>query len=620
MSEEPSGDSVDTVKQVRPGWLERSGGRVCLLDLPTCWEALHRAFFDEVGVGAGNFLYQAGLRTAASWVAKLPRLEPIEVLKAGLEQLSRRGFGTFRVVQSDIDADRITIVADDSVEAWSHRQRHGRSERAKCSFTSGVLAGLWCMAASRVTATCGTVCWETTCAATDAPQCRFELGSPELLTSLGLTDPLEGRTVRWELQSLTGDLHLSHERLTTLERKLAERESAYQNLLDHMNDVLVVLDRNKRVIFYNRQFLESTALSPAEAIGSSPKDRIVAEDWQRVEQIYDDLIAGKRASATYVFRAVRPQGVLHFESSARAIRDSRGDVAIEILSRDVTLREQACEELAAANDALRRKQKATDDDLRMAKRVHESLLPRPVSNQWLDIDVKYIPAGRVGGDYCQFAFPTPSRCFVAVCDVSGHGMAAALLASHVDSHVRNVLPGNPRPIELVQGINEFLLTHFGSTGLFVTFFALEIDLETLEVEYCGAGHPGPILQRRKRNVLETLASQNLPVGIMEDFVRGKGASRTRLDPTDRLIIYTDGLTETRDPHGNLFTAAGLAKIVREAINIPLFDLGRFILERVEQFRGDHPHHDDISLVLIEAHARARVESDRRQPMATSGVS
>lgn len=595
----PAGFGDDS--QDRPGRLVSTDGRICLWDLPAGWEAVQRAYFDEVGVAPAYFLYQVGLRIAAAWAPQLAvraACQPRHALALGLNAIADRGYGAFRIADVGDGCGRVTVMADDSMEAWSHRQRQGRSTRPICSFTSGLLAGLWCMNVAGEPRACNIVCWETECVAMDAPACRFELGTAEDLEAAGLRHPFESRTVRWELQSLSHDLVISQDRLTSVERKLAERESAYQSLLDHMNDHLIVIDRNKRVIFCNRQFLESTGLSLQETIGSSPSERIVPDDWRRVERIYDELITGARETATYIYRAVRPQGVLHFESSARSIRDTDGQIAIEILSRDVSARERAREELASANEALRRAQKATDDDLRVAKHVHESLLPKPVANERIAIDVKYVPAGRVGGDYCQFSFPAPDRCLVSVCDVSGHGTAAALLASHVNSHVRMVSPDDPNPLALVRGINEFLMRHFGSTGLFVTFFALAIDLETYEVEYSGAGHPAPILQRRDGR-MEPLVSQNLPVGILDEFVRGKGMDRTQLEPGDRLILYTDGITETRNPPGVLLGTRALETMIAESRSIPFFDLGRHLLERIDTYRGGQSHHDDISLVLIE---------------------
>jgi PAS domain S-box-containing protein len=590
----PSIDSEDA------GWLTWRGERVCLFDIQAGLDALHRAYFDEVGAGAGHYFYQAGLRTAALWAERLEATDPTEALRWGLEEMARRGFGNFRLARTYEDDGHILVVADNSMEAWALRRLRGRSPRPTCSYARGLLAGLWCMAASGLPEPqCSVVCWEIACRASEAPECRFVIGSAEHLESIGYRDPDAGRAVRWEMHELSKSLNLSQQQLTRLERRLAEREQAYQSLLDNMNDLLLVLDANKRVIFCNERFLAATGLTFDEVIGSSPLPRVLPEDRVGVERIYEDLLAGRIATATYLFRSQRPNGLFVYESSARVIEDAEGTKAIEILSRNVTERERARQELEAANKLLLRQQQAADTDLKVAKLVHESLLARPRSDARLDIDVKYVPAGRVGGDYCHYVGDGMGRYLVTLCDVSGHGMAAALLAARVNSHVRSLCEGACPPLAVTTALNEFVLRYFADTGMFVTFFALRINAITGDVDYCGAGHPGALLYRKETGMIDTLASQNLPVGIIEKFQREPGTSSTRIAPGDRLILYTDGVTETTNPQRHPLGASGLKEFVRQGAAVPFFQLGDWLLRKVDDYRAGTPYHDDVSLILLE---------------------
>lgn len=576
------------------------GRRVCLFDPATQLDAIHRAYFDEVGIGAGKFLYLTGFRTAAAWSGQLGETDYFPRRTEALAALAELGLGHFVVREDDPRRAKAVLTSKDSIEVEGLRARGSRQAHPYCHFTRGVLAGFWSFLArgsERVPA--DLVCWERECIATGATRCTFEIGSARELRDRGLIAPDEGETVRWELIELDKNLKSSRQRLSSLETELAQRQLAYEALLDNMNDMLLVLDDQKRIVFFNSRFLEATGLTMEEARGSTPLERIVPEDRAAVEAIYDELLSGKRNQARYSFRVSRPAGVVYMESSARRVVLPTGDVTIETLGRDVTERSRAQAELEAANASLVRKQAIADNDLRMAKLVHESLLPRPVSIPRLDVDVKYVPAERVGGDYCHIQFPNPRTCVLTLCDVSGHGMASALLAARVSSHVRQFCASPIDPLAITVELNRFLRRNFADTGFFVTFLALTIDLETFELDFCGAGHPGPLLFRRREHRVEALASQNLPIGIVDDFLREPSLTRTRIEPGDRILLYTDGVSETLNSDSVPLRAEGIERWLLASRDRPLFQLGDWLLEQVSAF-GAGPPHDDMTVLLVEA--------------------
>ena len=602
MQSQPRQQQETTIQTARPGWLEWAGQRVCLFDLDSGWESLHRAYFDEVGTGADQFLYEAGLRTGAGWHSRLAvdAADVREIPQRGLVLLGQYGYGSFALQEKELANGVVQVSGHDSMEAWCYRHRHGQSDKPVCGFTCGLLAGIFSSANGQPAGSSSEVqCVEMRCAAVGAEQCCFAIGPSEALESLELHPLLDTRSVRWQLDEIQRSLRVSSKSLDTVREVLAAREAGYRNLLDNMNDALLVLGPDKQIIFCNKRFHESAGLTLDEALGSSPLDQVLPEDVERVERIYEDLLTGKRSQATYVFRTQRPSGVLYLECSARAITGPDAIAAIEILARDVTEREHARRELEAAHKALLHKQRIADKDLLVAKLVHESLLPKPVDLPELAVDVKYVPVARVGGDYCHIIFPDQRRCILTLCDVSGHGTASALLASRVSSHVRLLAGNTSDPLTITRHLNSFLRQHFAETGLFVTFFVVVIDLDTFRIEYCGAGHPPPILYRRQRGIVESLMSQNLPVGIIDSFLRDPPSGSTEIEPGDRLVLYTDGLTETMNAQREPFRAEGLEESIVEGRDVPLFALGDWILKRVDDFRHEKPH-DDLTLLLVEA--------------------
>ena len=156
--------------------------------------------------------------------------------------------------------------------------------------------------------------------------------------------------------------------------------------------------------------------------------------------------------------------------------------------------------------------------LQLAAQVHRSLMPHPFRDPRIWVDVRYVPIEEVGGDYCQVRFPDRDTCYVTICDVTGHGIGASLLATRVSSEVRYGILYGRDPRDIVRALNAFICDHFDATDLYLTFFAARIDLTRRQLTYSGAGHPAPLLLRRDGTTIEQLVSQNLVIGVMKNLL------------------------------------------------------------------------------------------------------
>ena len=240
-------------------------------------------------------------------------------------------------------------------------------------------------------------------------------------------------------------------------------------------------------------------------------------------------------------------------------------------------------------------------DLDLARRVHESLLAKPVRNERIDVDVRYLPVAPVGGDYCQVLFPVPDVCYITVCDVSGHSIGAALLAARPSSEVRHWIHQLREPAEIIARLNAFVLEHFEDTNLLLSFSVLRIELASHSATWSGAGHPGPIVQFRDGAIgLATpLVSQHALIGVAETVWQDEKPQRSfQLASGDRFVLFSDGLTESRNEHGELFGRERLQDAAREARSLPLFGVADHLLHRAGQFRLA-PSADDLTLIVAE---------------------
>lgn len=241
-------------------------------------------------------------------------------------------------------------------------------------------------------------------------------------------------------------------------------------------------------------------------------------------------------------------------------------------------------------------------ELELAARVHKSLLPRPLRSQKLDVDVRYIPVDAVGGDYCQVLLPRPSVGYITMCDVSGHGIGAALLATRISSEVRHWVHEDRKPAEIIQLLNAFVLNYFGDTGLLLSFSALRIDFSDSTASWSGAGHPGPIIERPgslSSDEFYPLLSQHTLIGAAEEIAVDESSERSfQLASNDRLVFYTDGLTETRNEENELFGEERLRRAVHGSMTTPLFEVADHILKHVHRFRFGSIR-DDMTLMVAQ---------------------
>jgi len=133
--------------------------------------------------------------------------------------------------------------------------------------------------------------------------------------------------------------------------------------------------------------------------------------------------------------------------------------------------------------------KELDADLELAEIIHRSMIPRTERQGGLDVACRFTPMIGVGGDYASIFHQSENRVVVGISDVSGHGIAAALLASRINSYVLSQAPSIHHPCELGENLNRFFFEFFGGTHLFVSFFCLFLNLKTRSLTYAGFGPP-----------------------------------------------------------------------------------------------------------------------------------
>ena len=275
------------------------------------------------------------------------------------------------------------------------------------------------------------------------------------------------------------------------------------------------------------------------------------------------------------------------------------DMTVQVFNREEqleTLVSERTRELQASNRQLRLAHEALEQDLEMAKVVQAALV------QQGDTDVgnlighaRMTPAQMVGGDLIEMHVPEAGKLFVALGDVSGKGVAAALFMAASSAAIR-AASTEPIGIHVIAADINNRLCSENPAGLFVTGMLAVFDLKDGTVEYTCAGHDPAVLIRPdgRRETLPTTG--DMAMGIMEDF--DYSSHQAQLEPGDTFFVYTDGLTDAVNRSGALFGREGLERAIDGAEKRTPEEMVNHIWSSIEEFsEGTAPTDDKTCVVL-----------------------
>jgi sigma-B regulation protein RsbU (phosphoserine phosphatase) len=236
-----------------------------------------------------------------------------------------------------------------------------------------------------------------------------------------------------------------------------------------------------------------------------------------------------------------------------------------------------------------------EEELRFAQNIQRDLLPKtmPVL-EGIGIAAINIPSREVGGDYFDVIPLSENLYGIAIADVAGKGAGAALLMASLQASLR-ALARSDFPIkDMVFRINN-LIHQNTALDKFITFFYGLLDTEQLTFTYCNAGH-NPPLRIPKSGETASLEKGGVILGMMANMPFE--IDSIELYSGDRIVLYTDGVSEAVNPQGEEFGTERIETIVKRNSNSSASDLLNAILDNVTQFRGDAYQNDDMTLVLL----------------------
>jgi serine phosphatase RsbU (regulator of sigma subunit) len=270
--------------------------------------------------------------------------------------------------------------------------------------------------------------------------------------------------------------------------------------------------------------------------------------------------------------------------------------ALDEANRGLT---NANEKLRKVNYELEIAQANIRIDLEHARSIQQKLLPQNMTTSagHYDIGSRYLAANSVGGDYYDLFNISEDAYGVIVADVSGHGVASALIMSMFKVLLKIYSRKETSPKTTLEQINELFISE-AATEHFVTVFYAVVNTATQKFRYSSAGHCPIIYLHKQTAQCDMLKTDGLFLGVFPDMMlREKEADYARGE--HRMVLYTDGLTEAVNSKNEMYGTERLQAIAVQTLPLSPNDAVQAILEHQKKFCGTRQQEDDMTLLVID---------------------
>jgi PAS domain S-box-containing protein len=369
-----------------------------------------------------------------------------------------------------------------------------------------------------------------------------------------------------------------------------------EGLLESLNEGVIITDDCHRILFVNSCFEEMIGMASAELVGHPSSHFYTQDEFAFILKQIDLSAATGRNRFEFVLPLNDGSRMPVIVSSKRLEDPDGRDFAI-VTFTDISEQKSAEAQLRDANGKLEERQREIDEDLALAARVQQSLAPASLVWGGMRVDTYYHPVRTIGGDFGLVSPLDGDHLNLLVCDVSGHGIGSALVANRIYTETATQLRNGVALGDMLRHLNRFVMQSIGGSVFFFTLAAARIKRGGRRMVFAGAGHP-PGMIVTPGGEPRMLESRSMVLGALAEAVDGEATLDVGLEPGDRVVLYTDGITDVFNSQGEMLGVPGVQKFVRETSLLPFAEMKQGILDRVADWR-EGPPADDVSLVLVE---------------------
>ena len=448
-------------------------------------------------------------------------------------------------------------------------------------------------------------------------------GNDKAFSAEAMRNGAQDYLVKEELSQLTLEhaIHCAIERQEERITLINEREN-YFSVFDHLIEGIFRTTPDGHYLLANVALARIYGYETPLELMASIKDianRLYVESGRREEFVrlmhMHDTLAG------FESKIYRKDGtIIWIAENCRAVRDAQGRLlyyegTVEDISERKHAEEQirrATSELSRSREELRAKNAVMEENLRTAREIQLAMLPQqypcfpakasPAESAFQFVH-RYQPADAVSGDFFSISALSDDEVGVFICDVTGHGVRAALVTAMIRALAEELKPCALDPGIFLRKLNSDLCSILKNTGspMLTTAFYLVANCQTGTLRYANAGHPKPLLIRPGEGSVLPLVNDcghsQPALGLFDD--PPYRTSETTIQPGDFIMLFTDGLYEVQGQNEELYSQQRLLVDVKDLIHLPAGQMFDQTLEHIRSFSMDLGFDDDVCLVGME---------------------
>ncbi len=235
-------------------------------------------------------------------------------------------------------------------------------------------------------------------------------------------------------------------------------------------------------------------------------------------------------------------------------------------------------------------------ELEIARLIQSNLMPdAPEDDPRVSVCASYLPMEEIGGDFYDF-FTYGDELHIFIADVSGHGIPGAFMALISKVALLHSISDTVPTTQVLSRINE-VLCDCTVLGNFVSGFYCRIDKASRKIRYTSAGHIPQILYRKRDNTFHELYSKGMAMGWESNIHLSE--ETIDLEPGDRLVFFTDGVTECMNSRREMFSDGQLRDFIKSNSHLPVESFSKNLILNLVSFSKDEKFHDDLTLIALD---------------------
>ncbi len=376
--------------------------------------------------------------------------------------------------------------------------------------------------------------------------------------------------------------------ITSIKRS-QELVKRLSSVVEQTGDGVVITDTSGVIEYVNSGFENITGYAREEVLGTKPN---ILKSGRHSEEYYKNLWSTVLAGG--VFRGTiinRKKNGEHYysEQTITPMKQASGDTSHFVsVGKDIT------HIIKAAED---------ENKMKLARTVQQKLYPACAPElEHFDLAGAAYPADATGGDCFDYLpMPDESLC-IAIGDVSGHGIATALVMAQTRAYLRSIAASRSGVDDILRSLNRTLVAD-RMDDHYVTMLLARLDPRTGILVYSNAGHPTGYILDGRGAVKSTLSSTGIPLGLFSEWDCDPRAEIS-LEPGDLVVLVTDGVSETENDKGDVFGVDRTLEFIRNHRHEAAQDIVRGLYQNVRSFAGRARQNDDITAIICKMFSSA----------------